>query len=148
MITQWRERLLCPFARRMLGTAKSPSVIRSLIPAPGLRLAVPSTRMVVALGVAWILHGLEITVASAVADTLTQPETLGFGGGRAHRHCVPGWRGGRRAVGCLSDKLGRRNLFMITLGVYLVAVGNRVHIGIARAGSSSCTSPRSSPDRW
>ena len=32
----------------------------------------------VALGVAWILDGLEITVASAVADTLTQPETLGL----------------------------------------------------------------------
>jgi hypothetical protein len=34
--------------------------------------------MVVALGVAWILDGLEITVASAVADTLTRPETLGL----------------------------------------------------------------------
>jgi hypothetical protein len=30
------------------------------------------TRMVVALGLAWILDGLEITEASAVADTLTQ----------------------------------------------------------------------------
>ena len=34
--------------------------------------------MVVALGVAWILDGLEITVASAVADVLTDPETLGL----------------------------------------------------------------------
>jgi hypothetical protein len=30
---------------------------------------------VTALGVAWILDGLEITVASAIADALTKPET-------------------------------------------------------------------------
>ena len=34
------------------------------------------TRIVIALGVAWILDGLEITVASSVGDILNKPETL------------------------------------------------------------------------
>jgi hypothetical protein len=55
----------------------TPGVVRSMIPARLHQLPWSPfhTRMVVALGVAWILEGLEITVTSAVADTLTQPET-------------------------------------------------------------------------
>ena len=34
------------------------------------------TRLVLALGVAWILDGLEITVASAIGATLAEPSTL------------------------------------------------------------------------
>ena len=51
---------------------------RSLIPARIDRLpwSLFHPRMVAALGVAWILDGLEISGASAVGDTLTQPETL------------------------------------------------------------------------
>ena len=86
----------------MATPAETQSVIRSLIPARIDRLPWSPfhTRMVVALGVAWILDGLEITVASAVADTLTQPETLGLSSAAVglHRHRVPGRRGGRRAV--------------------------------------------------
>ena len=86
----------------MATPAQTEGVIRSLIPARIDRLPWSPfhTRMVVALGVAWILDGLEITVASAVADTLTEPETLGavVGGGRADRHRLPGRRGRRRAV--------------------------------------------------
>jgi hypothetical protein len=54
--------------------------VRSLIPARIDRLPWSPfhTRMVAALGVAWILDGLEISVASAVGDTLTHPETLGL----------------------------------------------------------------------
>src|SRR5947209_20272813 len=58
--------------------AAAPGVIRSLIPARIDRLPWSPfhTRMVVALGVAWILDGLEITVASSVTGVLTKPETL------------------------------------------------------------------------
>jgi MFS family permease len=79
--------------------------------------------MVVALGVAWILDGLEITVASAVADTLTQPETLNLSSaavGFVATIYLAGEVVGALFFGNLSDKLGRRNLFMVTLGVYLV----------------------------
>src|ERR1043165_4343068 len=58
--------------------AAAPGTVRSLIPARIDRLPWSPfhTRMVVALGVAWILDGLEISIASAVGDTLTHPETL------------------------------------------------------------------------
>src|SRR5215211_6684034 len=58
--------------------APAPGIIRSLIPARIDRLPWSPfhTRMVVALGVAWILDGLEITVAGAVAAALTKEETL------------------------------------------------------------------------
>ena len=110
-------------------------MIRSLIPARIDRLPWSPfhTRMVVALGVAWILDGLEITVASAVADTLTQPETLGLSSaavGLIATVYLAGEVVGALFFGRLSDKLGRRNLFMITLGVYLVGQrSHRVHIG-------------------
>src|ERR1700710_1536731 len=52
--------------------------IRSTIPARIDRLPWSPfhTRMVVALGVAWVLDGLEITVASAEAGKLADPSTL------------------------------------------------------------------------
>jgi MFS family permease len=112
----------------MATPAETQSVIRSLIPARIDRLPWSPfhTRMVIALGVAWILDGLEITVASAVADTLTQPETLGLSSaavGLIATVYLAGEVVGALFFGRLSDKLGRRNLFMITLGVYLVGSG-------------------------
>ena len=73
----------------MAAPTETQGVIRSIIPARIDRLPWSPfhTRMVVALGVAWILDGLEITVASSVADTLTQPVV---GGGRIHRQRVSG----------------------------------------------------------
>ncbi len=98
--------------------------IRTLIPARIDRLPWSPfhTRMVVALGVAWILDGLEITVASAVAETLTEPQTLHLSSaavGFVATVYLAGEVAGALFFGRLSDKLGRRNLFMITLGVYL-----------------------------
>jgi MFS family permease len=79
-----------------------------------------------ALGVAWILDGLEITVASGVADLLTHPDTLAMSsvavGALASIYLV-GEVVGALFFGRMSDKLGRRNLFVVTLGVYLVGSG-------------------------
>src|SRR3954467_14414039 len=112
----------------MATPAETQSVIRSLIPARIDRLPWSSfhTRMVVALGVAWILDGLEITIASTVADTLTQPETLGLSSaavGLLATVYLAGEVVGALFFGRLSDKLGRRNLFLVTLGVYLLGSG-------------------------
>jgi hypothetical protein len=59
-------------------TDAAPGVVRSLIPARIDRLPWSPfhTRPVMALGVAWVLDGLEITVASSVAGALAQPDTL------------------------------------------------------------------------
>ena len=69
------------------------SGIRSLIPARIDRLPWSRfhTRMVVALGVAWVLDGLEITIASNVGPDLTSPRHAAHVGqrGRRHRHLVP-----------------------------------------------------------
>ena len=108
-------------------TASSPA-IRSLIPARIDRLPWSRfhTRLVVALGVAWILDGLEITIASNVAPFLTQKNTLHMStGGVADiaTWYLIGEVIGALVFGRLSDKLGRRNLFMVTLGVYLLGSG-------------------------
>ncbi|SNR67482.1 MFS transporter [Blastococcus mobilis] len=108
--------------------ASTPGAIRSLIPARIDRLPWSPfhTRMVAALGTAWILDGLEITVAGAVVATLTQEETLGLSGTQVGLMATVYLLGevvGALFFGRLSDRLGRRNLFMITLAVYLVGSG-------------------------
>jgi MFS family permease len=106
----------------------TPGSVRSLIPARIDRLPWSSfhTRMVVALGVAWILDGLEITVATSVGAVLNQPQTLNLSStevGLIATVYLVGEVVGALVFGRMSDKLGRRNLFMITLGVYLVGSG-------------------------
>jgi MFS family permease len=108
-------------------TASSPG-IRSLIPARIDRLPWSRfhTRLVVALGVAWVLDGLEITIASNVGPSLTLPGTLHMSASAVADIATWYLIGeviGALFFGQLSDKLGRRNLFMITLGVYLVGSG-------------------------
>jgi len=108
--------------------AVAPGAIRSLIPARIDRLPWSPfhTRMVVALGVAWILDGLEITVASAVVAQLTSEDTLGLTSTQAGLIATVYLIGevvGALYFGRLSDKLGRRKLFIITLAVYLLGSG-------------------------
>ncbi len=59
------------------------STVRSLIPARIDRLswAPFHTRMVLALGVAWVLDGLEITIVSALGAVLSDEDTLGLSSG-------------------------------------------------------------------
>jgi MFS family permease len=108
-------------------TAEAP-VIRSTIPARIDRLPWSRfhTRMVVALGVAWVLDGLEITIAANVIPDLTNKTTLHLSTAQASG--IASWYLlgeiiGALFFGRLSDKLGRRNLFMVTLAVYLVGSG-------------------------
>jgi MFS family permease len=79
--------------------------------------------LVVALGVAWVLDGLEIVIASNVTPLISKPQALNlsssevaFAIGTVY---LLGEVAGALFFGRLSDKWGRRNLFMITLGVYL-----------------------------
>ncbi len=99
--------------------------IRSVIPARLDRLGWSGfhTRLIIALGVAWVLDGLEITVASNVTNFISNKQALNLSsGGVAFAVGTVYLLGevlGALFFGRLSDKWGRRNLFMITLGVYL-----------------------------
>src|SRR5205809_6226371 len=82
------------------------------------------TLVVVALGITWILDGLEVTLAGAISPALKESPHLRFSnadvelGSSAY---LAGAVMGALFFGWLTDRLGRKRLFFITLVVYLVA---------------------------
>ncbi len=80
--------------------------------------------VVAALGITWILDGLEVTLAGAVAGALKASPTLHFTeaqiGATASAY-LAGAVLGALFFGWLADRLGRKRLFFITLGLYLSA---------------------------
>jgi MFS family permease len=102
------------------------AIIETDIPARLDRL--PWTRfhtlVVVALGVTWILDGLEVTLAGSVAGALQQSRVLHFSSaevGAVGSAYLAGAVAGALLFGYLTDRFGRRRLFFVTLGVYLTA---------------------------
>jgi MFS family permease len=81
--------------------------------------------VVIGLGTVWILDGLEVTIVGAVGATLTKASSglhLSTSGvGLAGSIYIAGACTGALLFGYLTDRFGRKKLFMITLGVYLVA---------------------------
>lgn len=80
--------------------------------------------VVVALGITWILDGLEVTLAGALAGSLKQSPSLAFSNleiGLASSAYLAGAVLGALLFGWLTDRLGRRLLFFITLAVYALA---------------------------
>jgi MFS family permease len=81
-------------------------------------------RVVVALGVSWLLDGLEVTVVGSLGPALQRPDTLGLGAaqiGWAASAYIAGAVLGAIYFGRLADKLGRKRMFLVTLAVYLAA---------------------------
>ena len=77
-----------------------------------------------ALGITWILDGLEVTLAGSVAGALKASPVLQFSNadvGLAASAYLAGAVLGALFFGWLTDRLGRKKLFFITLAVYLVA---------------------------
>jgi MFS family permease len=79
--------------------------------------------VIVALGITWILDGLEVTLVGSVAAALTQKDTLALSTAQATAagsFYLAGAVAGALLFGYLTDRYGRKKLFMVTLGVYLV----------------------------
>ncbi len=107
-------------------TTDKPAIIETTLPARLDRL--PWGRfhvlIVVALGVTWLLDGLEVTLAGAVASALKTSPVLHLDNaqvGLAGSAYIAGAVCGALGFGWLTDRLGRRKLFFITLAVYLLA---------------------------
>jgi len=104
---------------------QAPAIIETDVPARLDRL--PWTRfhtlVVVALGITWALDGLEVTLAGAISPALKHSESLHFTNadvGFVSSAYLAGAVLGAIGFGWLTDRLGRKRLFFITLAVYLI----------------------------
>jgi len=103
-----------------------PSPIRTDIPA---RLdALPwsrwHTKIVVALGITWVLDGLEVTLAGAVGAALKDPRALHLTDSQVGFSATCYLLGavfGALIFGYFTDLYGRKKLFFLTLAVYVAA---------------------------
>lgn len=102
------------------------SLVESDIPARLDRL--PWSRfhwlVVIALGITWVLDGLEVTLAGALGAVLQRPDALGLTDaevGASATFYLLGAVVGALLFGYATDRLGRKRLFTITLLLYLTA---------------------------
>jgi MFS family permease len=101
-------------------------VIETSIPSrlDSLRWSGFHTRVVLALGITWILDGLEVTLAGALSGALKESPTLQFSNfdvGFSNSAYLAGAVLGALGFGWLTDRIGRKKLFFITLALYLTA---------------------------
>src|SRR4249920_3214002 len=81
-------------------------------------------RVVTALGVTWVLDGLEVSIVAALGPVLTHGATLHLTeseGGLAASAYLAGSVLGAVVFSYLTDRQGRKKWFMITLLLYLTA---------------------------
>ncbi len=109
-----------------LGRSPAGGVFRSDVPQRLDRL--PWSRfhwlVVCALGVTWILDGLEVTLVSSLSGEMKDPRALGLTDvdvGLAASIYLLGAVAGALIFGRLTDSLGRKRLFTITVGLYFAA---------------------------
>ncbi|HEV8014473.1 MAG TPA: MFS transporter [Stellaceae bacterium] len=80
--------------------------------------------VVVALGITWILDGLEVTLVGSLSGAITGDKQIGISDaqiGFAASVYLSGAIVGALGFGHLTDQLGRKKLFLVTVAVYAVA---------------------------
>jgi MFS family permease len=81
--------------------------------------------VIIGLGTVWILDGLEVTIIGSIGDRLTEPGSgISLDAsqiGSAAAFYVAGACVGALFFGQLTDRFGRKKLFLVTLGLYIVA---------------------------
>jgi MFS family permease len=108
------------------GAATAHETVESRVPTRMDRL--PWARwhwlVIAALGITWILDGLEVTIVGNIAGILVEPESgLNFTEGQiglAGGIYIAGACTGALFFSYLTDRFGRKKLFLITLAVYLI----------------------------
>ena len=117
---------IAPALAEPVAKTVAPGIVETDIPARLDRL--PWGRfhnlVIVALGITWILDGLEVTLAGSLAGARKESPTLKFTNtdiGLASSAYLLGAVLGALFFGWLTDRLGRKKLFFITLALYLVA---------------------------
>src|SRR3954454_1782430 len=111
--------------RRMATHPATLKTIETNIPARMDRL--PWSRwhwmIVIGLGTVWVLDGLAVTIVGAIGGRLTDPSGgLGLNAAQVGAAGAGGLLGacvGALYFGRLADKIGRKRLFMLTLGIFL-----------------------------
>ena len=81
-------------------------------------------RVILALGITWILDGLEASLIANLGPTLQHPDAMGLSAaevGFSSTLYLFGQVIGALVFGHLTDRFGRKRLFLVTLGLYLVA---------------------------
>ena len=106
--------------------ARAGRIIETTIPArlDSLPWSGFHTRVVAALGITWILDGLEVTLAGALSGALKDSPVLKFTNtdiGIVTSAYIAGAVLGAIGFGWLTDRIGRKKLFFVTLAVYLAA---------------------------
>jgi MFS family permease len=111
----------------MTTTSIAPQTIRTDIPFRLDRLPWSRFhwRIVIGLGTVWVLDGLEVTIVGAIAPRMTEA-----GSGISLSAADVGWAAalyvagaclGALLFGQLTDRYGRKKLFMVTLSLYIAA---------------------------
>jgi len=80
--------------------------------------------IVIGLGITWILDGLEVTMVGSIGARLKDTSALGLSDeavGNAATSYLLGAVAGSLVFGYLTDRFGRKRLFIITLGWYVAA---------------------------
>ncbi len=115
-----------PVNLRPVAAAKAGTVVETDIPArlDSLPWSGFHTRVIAALGITWILDGLEVTLAGALSGALKESPVLKFSNvdiGIATSAYLAGAVIGAFGFGWLTDRIGRKKLFFVTLAFYLLA---------------------------
>ena len=110
----------------MLSGGTSAALVETDIPARLDRLVWNRfhTLVIAALGITWVLDGLEVTLAGAISGALKADPALRFTNtdiGYAGTAYLIGAVLGALGFGWLTDRWGRKKLFFITLALYLTA---------------------------